>query len=190
MGPVTFVVGWAVLGQRREGYSPVDQAISILAEAGSSTRAPMTLAFATFAFGVVAFATALASRRPGPAAIAGFVTAVATLGVAAFPVGDGLADQLHGLSAVVGYAGLAALPTLDALRPGTGHRWRVYSLATAVLAGGFLIATAVAPHPGVWQRLGLGVGDLWIVVAAAGIVSGPSAAPSTTRSNPPGEPSD
>ena len=45
IGPSVFVTDWAILGATKSGYSPVSDAISRLAELGSSTRPQMTGGF-------------------------------------------------------------------------------------------------------------------------------------------------
>lgn len=156
VGPSAFVAAWAVAGARRDGYSPVEDAISRLAELGSSTRPVMTAGFVTFGVAVPVFA--LGARRDlGPAATAALVVAgLATIGVAATPLGDG-PDTAHGVFAGVGYVAMAATPFLARGRRG--------ALVSAVAAAA-LAATTIGPAHGLFQRLGLGVVDAWIVMTA------------------------
>ena len=59
VGPVVFVVSWAVAGTATSGYSAVDGAISDLAATDASTQVAMTVSFVVFGIGVVAFGFAL-----------------------------------------------------------------------------------------------------------------------------------
>lgn len=156
VGPSAFVAAWAVAGARRGGYSPVNDAISRLAEAGSSSRPVMTAGFVTFGVAVPAYAIG-ARRALGPAATAALVVAgLATIGVAATPLGPG-PDTAHGVFAGVGYVAMASAPVLADRRRGV--------LVSAVSAAA-LLATTLGPAHGLFQRLGLGVIDAWIVVTA------------------------
>ena len=58
VGPSAFVAAWAIAGARRDGYSPVDDAISRLAEVGASSRPVMNAGFVTFGVAVPTFAVA------------------------------------------------------------------------------------------------------------------------------------
>lgn len=155
LGPAAFITAWAVLGARREGYSPVDDPISRLAALGASTRPAMTAGLLGFAVGVGAFSTTL-PRRP---AIAAAVTAAASVGIALTPLDSSLGGAPHAVAAGTAYASLAALPIVGS-RSAVGR-------ATGVLCGGLLLASIVAPGAtGALQRAGLTVGDAWIVAAA------------------------
>lgn len=156
VGPSAFVAAWAVAGARRSGYSPVDDAISRLAEVGSSSRPLMTAGFVTFGVAMPVFAVG-ARRSLGPAATTALVVAgLTTIGVAATPLGPG-SDTAHGVFAGVGYVAMAAAPVLADGRRG--------ALVSAVAAAS-LVATTIGPAHGLFQRLGLGVVDAWIVVTA------------------------
>jgi hypothetical membrane protein len=180
VGPAAFVTGWAVLGAQRPGYSPVTDAISHLAEVGASTRPWMTGAFVVFGTAVPVYAVALRRALPGPAWIAATATGLATLGVAALPLGrSDLGDTLHGVAAGTGYLTLAAVPLLaaGALRRrdlGRGARW---SLAVGTICGACLAATVVAEADGLFQRAGLTAGDLWLAASAAWMLGGERAWP-------------
>ena len=60
VGPVVFVVSWALAGATTSGYSNVDGAISDLAAVGASTQVAMTISFVVFGVGAIAFGFALA----------------------------------------------------------------------------------------------------------------------------------
>lgn len=158
VGPTAFVAAWAIGGVRRgAGYSPVHDAISRLAEVGAPTQGLMTAGFVTFGVAVPTFAIG-ARDELGPAATAALVAAgVTTLGVAATPLG-GHVDGVHALLAVGGYVAMAAAPVL-------AERTRTTTIVSAVAAVA-LAATAFDTAHGLFQRLGLGVVDAWIVATA------------------------
>jgi hypothetical membrane protein len=149
-----------------DGYSPVDDFISELAASGASTRALMTTGLVVYALGVGAFAHDL----PRSARISGYVNALGTLGVAAFPLHAGI-DHLHAVSAAASYASLAAMPVLAARALGAPGRRAstasTASVAVGVLAGACLLASAMTDTAnGLLQRAGLTIVDVWIVVSA------------------------
>ncbi len=172
IGPVAFVAAWSVAGAVG-GFSFVDDAISDLAAVGASTRIAMTIGFVLFGVGLIAFGLALRVVLDGPAWIAAVVTGTATLGVAATPLGGWSGDGAHAACAGVGYASLAALPLLAARTMWrVGFRiWAIASVLAGVVAAVLLAASTLGPAHGLWQRLGLTVGDIWIVVVAVGIVA-------------------
>lgn len=160
VGPVAFVAAWAVGGARMPaGYSPVDDAISRIAEVGSPARSLMTAGMVTFGVAVPLFAAGARRRLGTPTATALAVAGVATLGVAAFPLEAGVDDTAHAVCASIGYAGMAAAPLL------VRDRGRI-DAATGVLAAVSLVATTLGPASGLFQRLGLGLVDAWIVARA------------------------
>jgi hypothetical protein len=166
VGPVAFVTDWAVLGARRAGYSPVEDAISRLAELGTSTRPAMTGGFIVYGLGLVAYGAAARGQVPGRAWLWAAATGVTTLGVAAFPLGSPVSGDIHAVIAAVGYATLAAVPAAGS-RP--GHR-RWPAVVTAVIAGSLLASAAGAPAHGLTQRIGLTVGDAWVVASACTLI--------------------
>jgi hypothetical membrane protein len=178
VGPAVFVADWAVLGARRPGYAPVNDAISRLAELGAPTRPAMTGGFIVYGAGLIAYGLARRDRRGKGWALA-VTSGAATLGVAAFPLGRPLSGTLHAVFAVAGYAGLAALPVAASRSLASdGHaslaRW---SALTGAASGALLLASAVgAPAHGLTQRLGLSVGDAWVVASALRLLSTPPAA--------------
>lgn len=140
---------------------------------GAPTRAGMTAGFALFGAGMGAYALALRSTLPGRAWAAALATGVATLGVAAFPLGSSAAtEDAHAVFAFVGYATLAATPLLAArgeARRGRA-RWARCSMAAGVASGTLLLATLLGPVHGLFQRLGLTVGDLWVMASAGDLL--------------------
>jgi hypothetical membrane protein len=158
VGPTAFVAAWVVGGLRRgDGYSPVQDAISRLAEVGAPTQPLMTAGFVTFGVAVPAFAIS-ARDELGPAATVALVAAgITTLGVAATPLG-GDVDTLHAVFAGTGYVAMAAAPLLAA-------RTRTTTIVSAIAAVA-LAATTLDAANGLLQRVGLGVVDAWIVATA------------------------
>ena len=90
----------------------VHDAISRLAELGTSTRPEMTGGFIIYGAGLIGYGLALRRRLPGKAWAMAVGTGVATFGVAAFPLGTPLSGTIHAAFAAVGYATLAALPIM------------------------------------------------------------------------------
>ena len=183
VGPVAFVTAWAWCGWVTDGYSPVSGAISDLAARGSPTRAIMTAGFVVFGVAVPLYGLALRQAGTGWAGLAAVVCGLATLGVAAVPLGRGH-DGLHGAFAGLGYVALTlvAVFMVGPLRRMGRRRWANAGTVAAVVAGSCLVATAWGPAHGLFQRLGLTVGDAWLVAGAVVVVRRGSFGP------PPGEP--
>ena len=161
-----FVIAWIASGAVRDGYSPSHDAISVLAEAGAPRRGWMTAGFVAFGVGVPLYALALRAAVPGRAWVTATITGLATLGVAAAPLGS--ADTAHGVFAIVGYASLAATPMLAAItfRNAGATTWARWSTACGLASAVFLAASTLGPVHGLTQRLGLGITDTWIVITA------------------------
>lgn len=173
VGPAAFVGAWVVGSATKAGYSPVGDAISRLAAVNASTRPRMTTGFVVFGIGVPIYATALRRALGGPACVTAAAAGLATLGLAALPLERSAAvDTWHGAVAGVAYLALAATPML-ARRPlrERGHR-RLAALSGLVAA---LTATSLAlsltgSATGLFQRIGLTTGDLWIIGSATAIL--------------------
>lgn len=173
VGPVAFVGAWCALGLRRDAYSPIHDPISRLAAVDSSTRWAMTAGFVAFGTGVALYATELAAAVPGKAATAAATaaatTAAATIGIAATPLGSSLGGTPHAAAAGVAYAALAATPILAArslsatAHPGAARASTAAGLATAAA---LLASVASSSGSGLLQRIGLTIGDTWIVASA------------------------
>lgn len=161
-----FIAAWSVLGLRRAGYSPVEDAISRLAEVGAPDRWWMTLGFLAFGLGVPLYAQALRAALPGPAWIAATITGLATLGVAATPLGR--FDAAHGVMALIGYVSLAAVPLFAAVwfRRAGERRWMWASFACGAASSVALLASSWDARHGLSQRSGLLATDVWIVATA------------------------
>ena len=174
IGPATFVGAWAISGASTEGFSSMQSAISDLAAVGAPTRIAMTTGFVVFGLGTIAFGLALHDVLEGPAGIAAIATGACTLGVAAAPLGGWTGDGVHATFAGLGYATLVALPVLAAKPIARRGRpaWARASVAIGAVSAVSLLASTLGPAHGFWQRLGLTVGDVWIVTTAAAIVAG------------------
>ncbi len=173
IGPLGFVAAWLIAGALTPGYSPVGQAISRLAAAGAPRRGLMTAGLACFGVGVGIYAVELRRRLAGRAWIAAATSAVATLGVALFPLGfSDVVDGVHTTLAAVGYLALAATPVLAApALAGSGRRRAAgASVAIGCLAAVCLAATVAGPAHGLAQRAGLGLVDAWLIAGAAWFV--------------------
>lgn len=126
----------------------------------------MTAGFVAFGVGVPVYAQSLRFAVPGPSWVAATLTGMATLGVAAAPLGR--ADAAHYVFATIGYVSLAATPLLAArsFRRIGAPAWARWSTACALASGIVLLASTIDRGHGLTQRLGLGITDVWIVVTA------------------------
>ena len=168
-GPAAFIAAWSTLGATRVGYSPLQDPISRLAAVGAPTRPVMTAGFLTFAAGVGTYAPVLRTAGLSGAARAATITAASTLGIAALPLDGAGGDQPHAVAAGIAYAALAATPLLAArpLAQRGAHRTAAASVAIGLTVAGALAASVLLPRgAGLAQRLGLTVGDLWIIASA------------------------
>jgi hypothetical membrane protein len=163
--PVVFVGGWLVAGANYPGYRPGIEHISELARVGAPTRPVMTLALLVFGVLLPVWGRALGrSLRSISLTVLMSIAGYATVGAALFPLGGPLGDGAHGVTAMVAYVGTAGSPLVAARRL-TG-RARVTSYAVGVTSAVMLYASSTAYAKGFWQRLGLGVVDVWFVVMA------------------------
>lgn len=181
VGPVGFVAAWAAGAVLSDDLSPVHDAISRLAAIGANTRPLMTAGFVAFGLGVPTYAAALRQVVPGPAWITATLTGLATIGVALAPLDySSNVDSLHAAFAVLGYVTLAATPLLP-YRPlmRAGHRRlaRIGAVAGAV-SGTSLLLSSIGDWGGLFQRVGLTAGDVWLVASAVAILTGRLTAPS------------
>ena len=164
-GPAIFVATWAVVGSNRPGYSPVDDQISQLAAIGASSRPAMTLGMAAFGVGVLAGARPLRVGLGSGVGRLAASTALATLAVAALPLGSNI-DGAHAAAAALAYGTLAATP-LVAVGPLAGQGRRVAAAASGVVglasAAALLASVVVSERTGLWQRVGLSLSDGWLM---------------------------
>jgi hypothetical protein len=182
-GPITFLGAWVVGGAVTTAhYSPVHDPISRLAAIGADTRGLMSVGFVGFGIGVPLYGAALRVAAPGRAWMSAVATGIATLGVAAAPLGRSAAgDTWHGVFALAGYISLALTPLLAApsmARKGKRTLASVGVASSAVTALALVLATTTA-HRGLFQRVGLTSTHLWIVASALTIL-GSDGDPSST----------
>ena len=169
VGPVVFVTTWAIAGAIADGYSPVDDAISDLAAVHASTRVAMTAAFIVLGLGLCSYALALRVALRGPAWIAAAVTGVATIGVAVAPLEHSSAvDHLHGVFAGTGYVALT-LTALLSVEPTRGA-WSRLAVITGTVCAVALALTLTGTASGLFQRVGLTAGDIWVIASAVVIL--------------------
>lgn len=175
VGPVAFVAAWAAAGAGTVGYSPVDEAISRLAAVDAPQRNLMTLGFVAYGAYLLAAVPVLRRSSIGRCWPAVAVNALATCAVAALPLDRSAGiDTAHGVAAAVGYASLAAAPALAAgPLAGSGRRFGAAASAVAAVAiAGSLALTAVIEANGLAQRLGLGIGDVWLAAVGVALAGG------------------
>jgi hypothetical protein len=179
-GPAAFVGAWAICGALREGYDPVEQAISQLAREGTADRVGMTAGFVAFGVLVPVFAQRLPTLVGAGTAlrVAATVAGLSTLAVAALPLQEvegGTGDVLHAAAAGAGYVAMAASPLLAAgpLRASGRRTAAAASVAVGAVSAASLLASVTVGPTGLWQRIGLGVVDAWFAsVAIAGLRAG------------------
>jgi hypothetical membrane protein len=183
VGPGFFISDWAVLGTRAAGYSPVRDAISELARMHATTRPAMTAGFVVLGAAVPAYGLALRDALPGPAWRFALVHGVATLGVAAFALGTPTSGKIHGAFAGVAYATLAAVPIAASvsLRRRGGRGLARASMVTGIVCAAALVASVAGPTSvhGLLQRIGLTIGDAWLMTSAVALLTQPAAQPAT-----------
>ncbi len=169
IGPVAFISAWAIGGvTTSRAYSPVEDTISQLTAVGAPTRALMTAGMVTFGVAVPTYALALRRALPGPAWIAAAATGIATLGVAATPLDySELVDNLHRLAAGAGYITLAVVPLFarKALIAAGHVRFAAFGTALAAVAAVALPTSLVVSQTGMFQRIGLTAGDLFLITS-------------------------
>ena len=176
VGPAAFIGAWAtgaVTTSRH--YSSIHDAISRLAAVGAPTRPLMTTGFVVFGAAVPVFATALRQALDGPAWITATATGLATLAVAATPLEHSSSqDAWHAVFAGFGYVTLAATPLLaNRSLVRTGHRrLAAFGLVAGSIASISLLLTTTGLPTGLFQRLGLSAGDVWIATTGVMIATG------------------
>lgn len=174
-GPAAFVSTWALLGASRDGYSPVDDPISRLAAVGADTRPLMTAGMVTFGVCVAFHGPALRRHHGRSAAAAASITAGATLGVAAMPLEGWGGSTGHAAAAFVAYGALAGVPAATA--PGLARRGQRAAAAVSLAIAGLVVSALAASvivdsGSGLWQRVGLTAGDVWLACSAATMLRG------------------
>lgn len=170
-GPVAFAGAWVWGSVSTDGYSMVGQPISRLAALGAPSRPEMTAGLLAFAGAVGAYSVAIRSELPGRAWVAAAATAAGSLGIAATPLDGPLGGNVHAAAAGIAYASLVALQVAGAAplaertgRPAVG----AVSLGMAAVTAVCLAGNAVGPASvtGLFQRIGLTTGHVWIATSA------------------------
>lgn len=177
LAPVLFIGGTAIAGLVSPGYDPVRQTISELAAGDASTRIVATILFVltglchlvtvTFAHGI-----GIAGR------IAFLIGALASLGVAAFPLPSVAGrSATHNAFAITGFVLLAAWPVLGMrLRP--DFPWLVRPagsiLGTGLLTGLCLLfltfwLTHSSPQIGLLERIAADAESIWPALVATAL---------------------
>ncbi len=179
MAPLVFIGFWLVSGLiTAADYSPFVDAISRLAASGSDVRWVMTAGFVLFGAGMLIFAPVVAAKFGSGTATAVRVNGLATFAVAATPLdSSGVIDQLHNLSAIVGYVSLAAIPILayPTLVADRRNSLAQVGLGVAAVAAVSLTLSVAGLPTGFFQRLGLTSVDLWLsAFAGYGFVAVPN----------------
>ncbi len=168
-GPAAFVGAWVAGGLIKDGYSPVQDTISRLAEEGASTRPLMTAGFVGFGLLMPIFAYRLGRALGSPAAGAAVTaSALGTLAVAAFPVtaaGGTTGDSLHYGAAAVAYTANVVAP-LVAARHLDGRARRISQVTGLAIAAALVGSVRVEDGTGLLQRVGLTMFDAWAVAMA------------------------
>jgi hypothetical protein len=175
VGPAAFVGAWALLGSVKRGYSPLHDPISELAAVHASTRVGMTAGFVVFSAGMGSYARALRATQRGPAWLAAATTGITTLGVAAFPLHhSATVDRIHGALAGTGYVALAATALLSVAPPAHDGRraWARAATISGIASATSLALTLTGSYEGLFQRVGLTAGDVWVVASAVAIARG------------------
>jgi hypothetical protein len=135
----------------------------------------MTTAFVVFAGGMCSYAWAMRSTRLGLVSTAAAVSGLATLGVAAFPLHhSATVDSVHGVFAGTGYVTLAAtaLGSAAVLTRLEYRSWARVAAVTGAVSATSLALTLLGSFGGLFQRLGLTAGDVWIVTSAVACYRG------------------
>jgi len=175
VGPAAFIVAWVVASTIAPRYSANDDAISQLAAVGADTRVLMTGGFIALALCAIPYAMALRHALGGRAWITSAGTGVAMVLLVAIPLGRSSAtDHFHGFAALFGYLTLGFTPLL-AIRPllARGHRAVAgLGVLVAITSGTALLLSDTTPLTGLFQRIGLTAGQVWIVGSALAMVSG------------------
>ena len=175
LGPLLFVASWAASGALRDGYSPVHDAISRLAERGAPERWIVTSGMLAFGAGSLLLAAALRSdERLRKTSLAVVVVGLSAVAVAMFPCSQGcpglgeLTDNAHILAAGVNYAAFTAAPFFTAAAiHRDDRRFAAISVAAASVAAAALVVQASGLGAnGLWQRIGLTIDDTWMLVTS------------------------
>jgi len=206
LSSLLYVAMNVVVPMQWEGYSSASQTVSELSAIGAPTR-PLWVALAMvytalmIAFGWGVWASA--GRNRPLRVMGGVIVANALVGLAWPPMhsrevlaagGGSLTDTLHIAWAIV--TNILFMLEIGFGATALGKRFRLYSIATLVLLVAFGTLTGIdaprlqadlpTPWIGVWERIGIGVFMLWVVVLATALLRARSMA-GTTFKTPEGE---
>jgi hypothetical protein len=175
-----------IVAMQWEGYSSVSQTVSELSAIGAPTRTlwvALAIAYsalvASFGWGVLQSAGQIRALRT----VGWLIVANALLGLAWPPMhqravlaagGGTLTDTLHIAWTVV--TNVLFMLQIGLAATAFGKRFRFYSMATMVMLVAFGALTGIeapgleqnlpTPLIGVWERIGIGVFMLWVMVLA------------------------
>ena len=172
VGPVAFISAWVIAGALRDGYDPVIQAISRLAESGAPNRWIVTAGMITFGVSALVFASVM-KQFTKPGAFFMVVAGLSSFGVAAFPctsgcpgIGSTFFDTAHVVVAGIHYVALTNAPLAIWWERRTG-RYALFCLVMATATGLALTAQALGIGPnGLMQRTGITLSDVWMITTA------------------------
>jgi hypothetical protein len=179
-----------IVAMQWEGYSSVSQTVSELSAIGAPTRTlwvALAIAYsalvAGFGWGVLQSAGQIRALRT----VGWLIVANALLGLAWPPMhqrevlaagGGTLTDTLHIAWTVV--TNVLFMLQIGLAATAFGKRFRFYSMATMVMLVAFGALTGIeapgleqnlpTPLIGVWERIGIGVFMLWVIVLAIALV--------------------
>ena len=177
LAPVLLIGGTVVAGALSPGYDPVRQTISELAAGDAPTRVLMTAFFVLT--GLCHLVTVTFARGIGIAGrVAFLIGALATLGVAAFPLPTVAGSSAtHTAFAMIGFIALAAWPLLG-MRLRADFPWLVRPLGS-ILGTAILTALCVwflviwsshsSPVVGLVERVAADAESLWPAVVATAL---------------------
>jgi hypothetical membrane protein len=177
LAPVLLIGGTLVAGALTPGYDRVRQTISELAAGDAPTRVLMTVFFVLT--GLCHLVTVTFARGIGIAGrVAFLIGALATLGVAAFPLPTVAGSSAtHTVFAMIGFIALAAWPLLG-MRLRADFPWLVRPLGS-ILGTAILTALCVwflviwsshsSPVVGLVERVAADAVSLWPAVVASAL---------------------
>jgi hypothetical protein len=187
---VYYVAMTAYVTTQAVGYSSMSQAVSELSAIGAPTRSlwvalgvPYTLLVIAFGWGV--WMSAGSSR--GLRLVGALYVAEALIGAFWPPmhlrgVQTTLTDTLH-IVWTVGWL-VVMLTAMGIAAAVLGRRFRVYTFVTLAIfvifgtltsmEGAHLAANLPTPHLGLWERVNMGAGMLWIAVLAVALLRRPT----------------
>ena len=177
LAPVLFIGGTTIAGLVSPGYDPVRQTISELAAGDAPTRVLATVLFVLT--GLCHLVTVTFARGIGlPGRITFLVGALASLGVAVFPLPSVAGrSAIHNTFATIGFLLLALWPVLG-MRFRRDYPWLVQPggsiLGSALLTAVGLWFLAVwlthsSPYIGVLERLAADAESLWPAIVATAL---------------------